>query len=509
MSKYPQTLLSCPIAQDGDRSAVPVTALEAGTGRLSQEEGWGKWNSLPIGEGGIPPKRDDFNSVLYLLSSFLVWYQQGGLMNYSTTLDYEPGNEVLVGKVKYRCLKANGPSSTVKSPVDSANSAYWSNQDAGEVRYDKAQSLSTLEQAQARKNIDVQSTGEVAKQLADAINGFVAFNKAQSLSDDQKAQARTNIGVTSSGDMNDAIEEAVAGVVKYTPQSLNTNQQAQARKNIAAAPVASPNFTGTPTVPTPASGDSSQQVANTAWVKTAISASAFVKYTPQSLNTNQQAQARKNIDVQSTGEVAKQLADAINGFVAFNKAQSLSDDQKAQARTNIGVTSSGDMNDAIEEAVAGVVKYTPQSLNTNQQAQARKNIAAAPVASPNFTGTPTVPTPASGDSSQQVANTAWVKTAISASASEDYVIETYRSGSTWYRKWKSGFIEQHGTIGGGSGTAQFVTPFQYPDSVSLQLTATGGGHPDDCYTIAKVVNGSSFSYNIRRFNGGNWYAAGY
>lgn len=288
MSKYPQTLLSCPIAQDGDRSAVPVTALEAGTGRLSQEEGWGRWNSLPIGEGGIPPKRDDFNSVLYLLSSFLVWYQQGGLMNYSATLDYEPGNEVLVGTVKYRCIKANGPSSTVKPPTDQANSAYWSNQDVGEVRYDKA-----------------------------------------------------------------------------------------------------------------------------------------------------------------------------------------------------------------------------QSLTTSDQAQARQNIGAAPVASPTFTGTPTVPTAASGDSSQQVANTAWVKNAISSSASEDYVVETHRSGSTWYRKWKSGFIEQHGTIGGGSGTAKFVTPFKYPDSVSLQLTATGGGHPDDCYTIAKVVDGSSFSYNIRRFNGGNWYAAGY
>jgi len=234
MSKYPQTLLSCPIAQDGDRSAVPVTALEAGTGRLSQEEGWGKWNSLPIGEGGIPPKRDDFNSVLYLLSSFLVWYQQGGLMNYSATLDYEPGNEVLVGTVKYRCIKANGPSSTVKSPTDQANSAYWSNQDVGEVRYDKAQSLTTSDQARARKNIDVQSTSEVAKQLADAIKGFVAFDKAQSLSNEQKAQARTNIGVTSSGDMNDAIEEAVADVVKHTPQSLNANQQAQARKNIGA-----------------------------------------------------------------------------------------------------------------------------------------------------------------------------------------------------------------------------------------------------------------------------------
>lgn len=246
MSKYPQTLLSCPIAQDGDRSAVPVTALEAGTGRLSQEEGWGKWNSLPIGEGGIPPKRDDFNSVLYLLSSFLVWYQQGGLMNYSATLDYEPGNEVLVGTVKYRCIKANGPSSTVKSPTDQANSAYWSNQDVGEVRYDKAQSLTTSDQARARKNIDVQSTSEVAKQLADAIKGFVAFDKAQSLSNEQKAQARTNIGVTSSGDMNDAIEEAVADVVKHTPQSLNANQQAQARKNIgaiSAAEAPAPNLT--------------------------------------------------------------------------------------------------------------------------------------------------------------------------------------------------------------------------------------------------------------------------
>ncbi|WP_417225982.1 hypothetical protein [Sutterella wadsworthensis] len=41
MSKYPPHLLSCPIAQNGDKAAVPVTAQEAGAGRLSQEEGWG------------------------------------------------------------------------------------------------------------------------------------------------------------------------------------------------------------------------------------------------------------------------------------------------------------------------------------------------------------------------------------------------------------------------------------------------------------------------------------
>jgi hypothetical protein len=133
MSNYPQNLLSCPIAQNGDKSAVPVTALQAGTGRLSQEEGWGKWNSLPIGEGGIPPRREDFNSVLYLLSTYICWFQQGGIMQYTATLDYEPNNEVFSGGVKYRCLVANGPG-TAKGVVNpSADKTVWSNQDLPSV----------------------------------------------------------------------------------------------------------------------------------------------------------------------------------------------------------------------------------------------------------------------------------------------------------------------------------------------------------------------------------------
>lgn len=133
MSNYPQNLLSCPIARNGDKSAVPVTALQAGTGRLSQEEGWGKCNSLPIGEGGVPPRREDFNSVLYLLSTFICWFQQGGIMQYTATLDYEPGNEVFSAGVKYRCLVANGPG-TAKGVVNpSADKTVWSNQDLPSV----------------------------------------------------------------------------------------------------------------------------------------------------------------------------------------------------------------------------------------------------------------------------------------------------------------------------------------------------------------------------------------
>lgn len=225
MSKYPQHFLTAAIAESGDKTIPPSTSMEAGTGRFSQEAGFGPVNAMPIGEGGIPPKREDFNGALFLLSQFLVWYQQGGLMNYSTDFDYEPGNEVLSGTTKYRCIKANGPSSTPIAPNASGASAYWQSMDIRDVRWDAAQSLTTDQKAQARSNIDVPSVQEVYNQLQDAIKGFVAFDKQQNLSDEQKLQARTNIGALQPGD--------IKGFVAFDrAQGLNDDQQAQARDNI-------------------------------------------------------------------------------------------------------------------------------------------------------------------------------------------------------------------------------------------------------------------------------------
>lgn len=133
MSNYPQYLLSSPIAVDGDKTIPPATAMEAGTGRLSQEGGWDEWTSKPIGEGGVPPKREDFNGALYLLSQMLIWYQQGGVMQYASTLDYEPGNEVFSGGVKYRCLIANGPNTSKGVVAPAADKEVWSNQDLPSV----------------------------------------------------------------------------------------------------------------------------------------------------------------------------------------------------------------------------------------------------------------------------------------------------------------------------------------------------------------------------------------
>ena len=131
MSNYPQFLLASAFAADGDKTIPPADSQTAGTGRFSQAKGWTDVNSKPIGEGGIPPKREDFNGAFYLLSQLLVFYQQGGIMQYTATLDYEPGNEVFSGSTKYRCLKGNGPSSAVVAP--GADKTIWKNLDAPSV----------------------------------------------------------------------------------------------------------------------------------------------------------------------------------------------------------------------------------------------------------------------------------------------------------------------------------------------------------------------------------------
>ena len=128
MSNYPLYFLTTPIAVNGDKTIPPATAQEAGRGRLSQEQGWGSVNAMPINEGGVPPKRDDFKGALYNLSAYLVWIQQGGLFNYSPNYDYEVGNEVMSQGVKYRALQANGQSSALKTPGTDATG--WMNMDA-------------------------------------------------------------------------------------------------------------------------------------------------------------------------------------------------------------------------------------------------------------------------------------------------------------------------------------------------------------------------------------------
>lgn len=127
-SNYPKYLLQALIAFNGDFVIPPETQEMAGDGRLSINKGWDVETSTPLEQGGIAPRREDFNGALYLLSQFALWQQQGGLMNYSSSLNYEVGNEILLNGVKYRALKENGPNT--KNVVPGTDPKTWKNMDA-------------------------------------------------------------------------------------------------------------------------------------------------------------------------------------------------------------------------------------------------------------------------------------------------------------------------------------------------------------------------------------------
>ncbi len=159
MSNYPSDKITSRFAKNGSKKVPPSTASQAGSGRASQLEGFKKINATPLGQGGIPPFREDFNGIFYLFSQFLLWYQQGGIMKYDATLDYEVNNEVYYNNTKYRCIQNNGASTTVKAPTDTS---YWEviNNVGDPVRYNTVQSLSASQQLQARTNIGALGIGE-------------------------------------------------------------------------------------------------------------------------------------------------------------------------------------------------------------------------------------------------------------------------------------------------------------------------------------------------------------
>lgn len=95
----------------------------------------------------------------------------------------------------------------------------------------------------------------------------------------------------------------------------------------------------------------------------------------------------------------------------------------------------------------------------------------------------------------------------------DYVTSTYRSGSSWYRIWSNGLIEQGGQISPTSAGEIYVT---YPKKFSTTVAPVVGflGHND---TTTVSFRSSAYSpssagfYIYSKYSGtkAGWYAAGY
>lgn len=117
------TKIPRPFADSGDKNSIPDSS--GGLGFASWQEGFPAITGTPFAQGGVAPKRADFNGIFNALSAATVWAQQGGVYAYDATTDYEVGNITEKSGIIYICKTANGPSSAVKDPAADTAETYW------------------------------------------------------------------------------------------------------------------------------------------------------------------------------------------------------------------------------------------------------------------------------------------------------------------------------------------------------------------------------------------------
>lgn len=100
---------------------------------------------------------------------------------------------------------------------------------------------------------------------------------------------------------------------------------------LAAAPIDSPNFTGAPSVPTAAPGTTTQQIASTQFVATAVA--ALVASSPSTLDTLNELATALGDDP----NFATTMTNALAARLRFDAPQSLTTPQKAQAISNLAL----------------------------------------------------------------------------------------------------------------------------------------------------------------------------
>ena len=117
------TLLSMPLAQNGQKNEIPTTQATAGDGLFSQSTGFPAETSLPLGAGGVAPSREDFNGMANLLGGVAFMAQKGFTFNYDATQDYYEGCVVMDGGNRYLCI-ADMTAGTVAPSADTTHD-YW------------------------------------------------------------------------------------------------------------------------------------------------------------------------------------------------------------------------------------------------------------------------------------------------------------------------------------------------------------------------------------------------
>ena len=198
---------------------------------------------------------------------------------------------------------------------------------------------------------------------------------------------------------------------------------------------------------------------------------------------------------------------------------------KVKVGTNLSVAADGTLSVASASTSAkGVVQLSSATNSTSTTLAATasavkaaydKGASAATAAGKAQTAATAAQSAA--DAAAETANTAKAAADAAQSAVDGvakpnaYVTATWRSGSSWYRKWSNGFIEQGGTTttSGASTTISLHTPF----TSTSYTVAIGEVNADNYLEGSSVISArATANFTIKRPTSGisiSWYVAGY
>ena len=122
---------------NADTSTLPDDAA-ATAGIASLQKLFQIINATPLEAGGIAPAREDVNALFKYLGDQIFYTQNGGIPSYNAAYDYIAGRVVLYNDNIYKCIQANGVSSTVVTP--DSGTEYWQRLDSngaitGEIKW--------------------------------------------------------------------------------------------------------------------------------------------------------------------------------------------------------------------------------------------------------------------------------------------------------------------------------------------------------------------------------------
>jgi hypothetical protein len=194
-----------------------------------------------------------------------------------------------------------------------------------------------------------------------------------------------NTQIATTAFVMDAVASGVAGVASFNTRTGAVVLELSDVTGVGGAPLVSPAFTGQPTAPTPTAGDSSTNVATTAFVENAIASG-------------------------NAGVIVRYDFDATAGQTSF--PVTFAADSIVEVFKNGGIQLQSDYETG---STGPVVMNLPCNAGddvviTVQQQYAAEN--AMPITGGSFTGTVQGPTPNPGDDSTALATTAFVQEAI-------------------------------------------------------------------------------------------------